>query len=77
MPVLIKLDLWPARSLPSRIPFADRVEPHGIRFFDDWIAELTATYGLRLGADDLTGPVSTLASRAPDVIVGTAGTVRV
>lgn len=23
-------------------------KPHGIRFFDDWIAELKATYNLRL-----------------------------
>jgi hypothetical protein len=23
-------------------------EPHGIRFFDDWVPELTATYHLRL-----------------------------
>jgi mannose-6-phosphate isomerase-like protein (cupin superfamily) len=23
-------------------------EPHGIRFFDDWVAELTAAYGVRV-----------------------------
>jgi hypothetical protein len=23
-------------------------QPHGIQFFDDWIAELTSTYNLRL-----------------------------